>query len=498
VPLYPLAFPAAFLLNFWSGTNADPLDVVRPLLIALAIGAIVCVLATAIAGRTRAGLAASAILVGLLAPPTSPAGPALIVVAIIVLVDGVVHRGRPYRFAGVIDRVMRALAAILLLAVAIRIVTGGALARGIADVQLDFQPRGAVTAAGNPPDVVMVLVDGFPGDAAAQLAAEAGSPYDPDAFPDALTDLGFKVQRESHSNYLLTPMTLGSIFDMRHLLEVPELIEAGADAAGGRGFRRLADAGRALDILHEAGYELVWVDGGYSHIEIRRVDRWVDLGMPTEFEVRVLGSTFAGQGMASIAPNVLSDMHRQRVLTTIGEIGRLVDEPHAKPRFIFVHVPAPHAPWVFDANGAPRTESMETFYMDPVGPRRFDRAEAIRRVFAQATFVSGRVAEALRPVVDRADPPVVILFSDHGPGTEIDFSEPATTDLVERSSNFFATFTPGQPDLFDRFTTPVNIFPTLFRGYLGMDLPRSADTIYAWSGPETNLFPVAVPGTRTR
>ena len=140
----------------------------------------------------------------------------------------------------------------------------------------------------------MIMLDGYPGDAAARLATESGSPYDPDAFPDALTSLGFNVQRNSHSNYLLTPMTLASVLDMRHLVGEPGLVDAGVEAAGGRGFRRVADAGEALDVLHDRGYELVWVDGGFSRIEIRRVDRWIENGRPARSRSGVLSDTVLG------------------------------------------------------------------------------------------------------------------------------------------------------------------------------------------------------------
>jgi len=502
--IYPVAFPLVFLLTFWSATNADPQTIVRPLLIAsvgsLALSFLVCL----VAGRTRGGLAASAILAGLLAPPTTIAGPLLILVGFLVLVEGAIHRSRPLRRGPLIDRVMTVLAAILLLAVAIKIATGGALGRGIADLQLDNLSRPPATATATSaaddedPDIVMIMLDGFPGDAAAKLATQSGSPYDADAFPDALEDLGFHVQRNSHSNYLITPMTLASVLDMRHLVDMPALMGAGGEAIGGRGFRRVADEGQALDILHELGYQLTWVDGGFSHIEIRRVDRWIDPGEPTEMEVRLLSDTVLGQTLDTLAPDLLSSLQRNRVNMAIGDAGRLVAEPHATPEFAFIHIPSPHAPWVFGADGEPRTEDLNSFFMDPAGIRNIDRAEAVRRVFAQASYVADQTLDVLEDLVERPDPPVIIVFSDHGPGTEIDFNEPASTDLVERSSNFFAAFTPGKPDLFDEFTTPVNIFPTLFNGYFGMDVPKEADTIYTWSGPEINLFPVTVPGTNSR
>jgi hypothetical protein len=501
--IYPVAFPLVFLLLFWSATNADPQTIVRSLVIGSVVALAVSFVACLIAGRVRGGLAASAILVGLLAPSTTIAGPVLIVVGIGVLVEGAVHRSRPPRHAALIDRVMLSLASILLLAVAIQIVAGGALARGIADLQLDNLPRPSPTsaasaAADNDPDIVMIMLDGFPGDAAAKLATQSGSPYDPDAFPDALEGLGFHVQRNSHSNYLITPMTLASLLDMRHLVDIPSLRGGGGEVTGGRGFRRVADEGRALDILHDHGYELVWVDGGFSHIEIRRVDRWIDHGTPTELEVKALSETVLGEALDALAPDLLSSLQRDRITTTIGDARRLIAEPHDAPRFAFVHVPAPHAPWIFGANGEPRTERLDSFFVDPVGNRNIDRAEAVRRVFAQATYVADQTLDVLEDLVDRPDPPVVVVISDHGPGTEIDFDHPATTDLVERSSNFLATFTPGQPHLFDGFTTPVNVFPTLFDGYFGMNVPKAADTIYAWKGLQVNLFPVTVPGTNSR
>jgi hypothetical protein len=93
---------------------------------------------------------------------------------------------------------------------------------------------------------------------------------------------------------------------------------------------------------------------------------------------------------------------------------------------------------------------------------------------------------------------VVVVFSDHGTGSDLSFEEPATSDITERSSNILATFSPGQPDLFEAFTTPINILPTLFEGYLGVAVPRQPDTVYAWSGSEFNLFRVEIPDRNSR
>jgi sulfatase-like protein len=360
-------------------------------------------------------------------------------------------------------------------------------------------PRGPVEPpATRPPDVVMVMLDGYPGDAAAKLATTAGSPYDADLFPDELEALGFHVQRNSNSNYLLTPMTLASMFDMRHLSDIEGLVKGDERGGQGRRFRQIINDSAGLEALHRAGYELIWVDSGFNHVETRRVDRWIDQGSPNELEIRMLALTFAGRSLNTAAPDLLSGLQRQRVTAELGEITSLVDEPHDQPRFIFVHIPSPHAPWIFGPDGEPRREGMSSFFADFAGARGIDRDEALRRVFDQATYIGKQTAAQVSKLVDRPNPPAVVVFSDHGPGTEISFTDPATTDLVERSSNFLATFTPGKSGLYDEFTTPVNILSTLLTGYLGADVPRKPDTIYAWSGSELNLFPVDVFGTNAR
>ena len=93
--VYPIAFPIVSIVNFWSGTNADPNDIVRSLLVGTAVALALSFLAGLVAGPTRGGLAASAILAGLLAPASTAAGPALILAGLLVVVEGAIHRGDP-------------------------------------------------------------------------------------------------------------------------------------------------------------------------------------------------------------------------------------------------------------------------------------------------------------------------------------------------------------------------------------------------------------------
>jgi len=468
----------------------------RPLVIAAIAGIGVSGLSTAIAGRTRGGVIATAVLIAAIAPYNSPLAPALVVIALVFGAEGVVHRKSPLYNGGVINTLIQTIATITLLLTVVHGFWSGAYANAFSDVVLDATSRGPVTERTNVPDIVMVMLDGFPGDAAARLAITAGSAYNADAFPDALNAMGFHVQRNSHSNYLLTPMTLASVFNMRQLNDVTGLADGVGGGEDGRALRRAIATGSAFDELHRVGYTLTWIDSGFADAEVHRVDTWVDVGGPTELEIQIVATTALGDALNAAAPDALSGLHRRRVEQTIRTAVEIAAAPHDRPQFVFVHVPAPHAPWVFGPSGESTRESLRAFGSDPVGARGIGRDEAIRRVFGQAQHVAALTTAALRGIVSRPDPPVVIVFSDHGPGTGFNFFAPFDSDLVERSSNFLATFTPGQPKLFDDFTTPVNLFPTILNGYLRDNVPRASDDVFAWG--RSKVDPVVVPPSLLR
>ena len=468
----------------------------RPLVIAAVAGLAISGLATLVAGRTRGGVIATALLVATMVPYGSLLAPALVVVAIAVGAEGATHHKTPLYNGGVINSLLLTIAAVTLLLTVVHGFSSGAYADAISDVALDASPRGAVTPETDAPDIVMFMLDGFPGDAAARLATAAGSPYDADLLPNALTELGFHVQRNSHSNYLVTPMTLASVFNMRHLDAVAGLADGVGPGEDGRALRRAIATGSALDELHRTGYSLTWIDSGFADAEVHRVDRWVDVGGPTELEIQIMATTALGDAVTAVAPDALSGLHRRRVEQTIGTAVEIAGAPHERPQFVFAHVPAPHAPWVFGPSGESARESLRAFGSDPAGARGIGRDEALRRVFGQAQHVAALTTAALKTIVSRPDPPVVILFSDHGPGTGFNFVAPFDSDLVERSSNFLATFTPGRPDLFEEVTTPVNLFPTLLNGYLGDNVPRSSDDVFAWG--RSAVDPIVIPPSLLR
>ncbi len=150
-----------------------------------------------------------------------------------------------------------------------------------------------------------------------------------------------------------------------------------------------------------------------------------------------------------------------------------------RPMFEWVHVMAPHAPWVFDRNGNPVNDMPGLTWQEPVsGPA--GRADRIQRTFSYVEYVNERTLSLVDRLVERDPAGVIIILSDHGSDTAFDARDPVGSDLNERSSNVFASRTPGRSGLFPDGTTPINVLPRLLNAYLGTSLPIQQDTTWTW------------------
>ena len=103
------------------------------------------------------------------------------------------------------------------------------------------------------------------------------------------------------------------------------------------------------------------------------------------------------------------------------------------------------------------------------------------RFFEFSTYIANRtVATVDRILAASARPPVIVLFSDHGPDISFDTHDPLSSDLDQRTSNLIALLAPGRADLVPDDATVVNIFPIVLNAYLGTDLAIQPNRFWAW------------------
>jgi hypothetical protein len=120
-------------------------------------------------------------------------------------------------------------------------------------------------------------------------------------------------------------------------------------------------------------------------------------------------------------------------------------------KFVFMHLIAPHEPYVFSPNG----DFVVTKAADPGYPN-------------QIQYLNSRLVPIMRSIIKQSSvPPIIILQADHGRDPEF------------RMANFMAVYFPGKAKTVLYPTlTPINIFRLVFDNYFGQNFPLLPDISY--------------------
>ena len=177
----------------------------------------------------------------------------------------------------------------------------------------------------------------------------------------------------------------------------PSLGQPGTRQRDAHVLREATESGVVLSTLGAAGYERIAVASGYGEIGPLRVDRLINPPQVGEFEASLLRSTMVGSIVDFLAPAAAASQKHERVEATFAEAALLAQEPHDRPRFVFVHVPGPHGPWVVDSagNAFPGTTSLFASFADPVKDPEIRR----QRFFEFATFVANRTVATVDTIL---------------------------------------------------------------------------------------------------
>jgi hypothetical protein len=487
---YPIAFPVAYIIAIWSASAIHPSWLVRPILVTVAVVLLLTlVLSAALRDRHRGGLAASTLTLALL-PTDERVRAALLVLTVLIIGDALINRGRRWRFGSRVTRFMSILGGVLIPVVLLSTIQQGTFQEAVADIRADLNTRHAEVFNPAAPDIYMILLDGYPGDDAATLDPA----FDADVFPTALGTRGFEVERHARSNYLTTRLTVPTMLADQHVEAAPELDPPfGNQAADARRLREFGDEGIVVRALRDAGYETITLPSPAAHLGLRRVDRVIDPPGASEFELVLLRTTWLGAALDRFAPDFFASGARAQVLANYASAEAVAAEEHSRPRFVWVHILAPHGPIVFRADGSPivGAEAFITAFKDPAGSA--GATDRINATFSYAAFVADRTIELVdRIIASSKRESVIVVFSDHGTDIRFNAADPLGSDLNERSSVVLAIRSPGRTGLLPAGTTPIGVLPRVLNAYLGTSLPLRADTLWGWPRDRSLLDTVPI------
>lgn len=496
VPLYPVLLAIAFVMSIVLTTGGSPYAGLR-LLIGFAIGALLVSAAARVllGDRDRAGIVAALVVVFAFKGMDWRIAILLLIAIGLIVAERLAAMRRPLRVPlALAGRVLNAASVVLLVAVVLGSAGDGSLGpylgafRSEGPVGLrDIVPAdGAAVAA---PDVFLIILDGH----ARADKLDAIFDYDEGPFLEALEARGFEVASASRSNYLLTAQSLTSMMNMGHVADIVDHEIASVTPTGYTNeIRRLASNGLVFDRFREKGYQVIVVASGFEGVALRGADRYIDTGQINELELRTLGNTVVAPAVQLVAPEWFADQHRSRVASVFEAASQLAHESHDRPRFVVAHVPSPHAPIVFGADGsAVPMPDLANFYDDTFTHRPGPREEERARYGAQVSHIEALAVPVVDDILAGATyPPIILILSDHGSGAGLVWENLKGSDLDERTANLFAAYTPGRSGVFPSDISLVNVFGLLFEAYFGRAYTPHPNTAYRWEDVFLNVVPI--------
>lgn len=501
--IHPSVFVVAYVLNTALANEVSPAGYVRALLVGAILAAMLAVAAwIVVRNRWDAALLASTILLVAISPVTlawvlivlrTAIGPwlgTLVVAGTLIGSLGLVGARllRAWHGTGRLPRPAPETMNLVSLAFLGAVIASHAFSGSLPVSPHTPPPVGWDPAAANKPDIFVLLLDGYP----RSDVLERRFGVDDSAFLQALRSRGFEVATTNHSNYTLTELTFASMFQMRYIDQIPSLKPVlGTGRQENAALRDAAEAGQVFSILRAAGYELTMSFGGWEHVALRRAaDTFIDTGELSDFERSVVHRTWFLYPIDLVWPNLFTDSQRNRIVHGFDALDQFATTRAEHPRFLFLHIPAPHLPPVVEADGTPRTlraSQYEATSREGYGMTDLQYRDAWQ---GEVDYLAERVMKGIDAILrsQSGREAVIIVMSDHGYGFELH-----PDDTQSRLGNLFAARTPGPEGLFAHPPTPVNLFTVLFNQYLSTQLARLPDRFFLHGERQMDLMEVSDP-----
>jgi hypothetical protein len=336
------------------------------------------------------------------------------------------------------------------------------------------------------PDIYYIVLDGY----AREDILRDLYHFDNSEFYNFLDSKGFYIASESHSNYNQTRLSLASALNLDYIDTMSE--QSGDSSQAYFPIWDVIRNNRAMEFLDGIGYTTITFPTGYFYSENIKSD--LNLSPPetllTNYEILIAETSMARVPFDLLGkeiPYLGYFSHRQRILYQFEQLPEIATLE--APTFAFMHIIAPHPPFVFGPTGEVLTPS-EAFQMGDATDYHGTADEYTRNYTNQVIFINQLVEKAITGILENsASPPIIILQSDHGPRLYLDFESMEKSCIKESSSNFNAFLMPddkGQvlyPEI-----TPVNTFRVVFDTYFNTNLGLLDDKVFFINWPDLFSF----------
>ncbi len=330
----------------------------------------------------------------------------------------------------------------------------------------------------NLPDVFYLITDGY----ARHDTLQRLYGLDNSDFINFLSQAGFFIASQSYANYPQTYLSLASSLNFTRLDSLAGKF-AGINSV--QPLVEMIQYNSLFATLKKMGYKTVAFSSGYSGTEIRNADVYISRSiLGREFLDTLINMTFLSALKLPFFDLSVSqaDIHRERIRQTLQEIPTL---DFSEPVCVFAHIICPHPPFVFAADGK-SIDPGERFTLFDGNDWGSDK-ETYRRLYVdQLLYLNQLVGKTVESIVKRPGrPKIIVIQSDHGPGSKLDWKNIDNTDLKERFAILNAIyFSDGDYSRFYPEITPINTLRAVMMRVTGEKLELLPDRSFfaPWFG----------------
>ena len=331
------------------------------------------------------------------------------------------------------------------------------------------------------PDVIYIILDGY----GRTDVFERLYGFSDANFIHAMESNGFYVAGEARANYCQTELSLASSLNMS---PVQEFIDPKGDMIRARAVldERIDDS-KVARAFKARGYRYIAITTGFPALRFDSADVRIE---------RDSGATLYWNALLEktpIPPNreALGSQFAQRRKFLNAGFAALQDlaRPSATPRFVVMHILAPHPPFVFGSSGEEIRPAGSFGFWD--GSHYNEMAGTDEQYRAgyrgQAQHIARLLLEALKAFSEKGpEGPIIIVQGDHGPKADLDQESLEKTDVNEVFPILAAYRVPDdvRAKLY-RGISPINTFRIVLSTLFGGDLPNLPDRSYysTWEKP---------------
>ena len=312
----------------------------------------------------------------------------------------------------------------------------------------------------NFPDIYYIVLDEY----APLRTLNVFYNYDNSDFIKFLQEHGFYVTKNSHSNYAETFLATASTLNMKNVNYLSDIV--GEESLDQRIPYQMISNNLVMKNFKHMGYEIYNFDSGWwgtRNLQIADVNlcsKNQSMDFHTLYKLKQTSILrIFDVFIKDPTSKIFHQERRDRIFCQFDDITKIKQETE-KPVFVFMHVMAPHDPYVFGPNGE---EVNYKYTFGPTGTAYLDPSEEKIAYLNQLTYLTKILEETIENLLENSDgPPIIIIQSDTGP--DIGFSD-ATNELrqASRMSIFNAYYFPNEKyDLLYDDITPVNSFRVVF------------------------------------